>query len=74
MITALEMEPGDIIEFLSDYQTDKGPCTGVCLANDGSYVTLSYSDVEKKEWAIAELDVNSCRNRDKFGDAFWELT
>lgn len=73
MLDATQMAPGDIIEFVSDQQTDKGPSSGTCIANDGATVTLSHSDINDDSFLISDLTVNYCRNRSKFGNAYWEL-
>jgi hypothetical protein len=72
MLTANDMQPGDLIEFVSDKQTDKGPCSGRCISNDGVNVTLKYSDIVSI-YRIEELIVNYCTNRTKFNNAFWAL-
>jgi hypothetical protein len=39
---------GDLVEFKSDRQTDKGPSSGRVLAVDGDRVKIAHSDCE--EW------------------------
>ena len=73
MFHAIEMKEGDVVEFASDLQTDKGPSGGRCVLNDGESVFINHSDIEKDRFAIRNLKVNYARNREKFNDTFWEL-
>lgn len=72
MITAKEMQPGDVIEFLSDQQTDKGPCSGRCVRNADGLVILQFSDT-RETWPVECLEVSCCHNRPKFGNSYWAL-
>ena len=66
------MKAGDLIEFLSDRQTDKGPSSGVCVRNNGSTLTLSHSDIDDDIWSVDKLRVERVGwTRD--GRRYWAL-
>lgn len=47
----------DIIEFKSDAQTDKGPCSGTVVAVDDTLVTFNMSDTGPKGISFAKGDL-----------------
>jgi hypothetical protein len=65
--------PGDKFEFMSDRQTDKGPCTGTVLAVEGGSALMSYSDTTK--WHDPEeIDVQRITTCAKDGKKLFILT
>jgi hypothetical protein len=43
LASAEAMEEGDMVEFQSDRQTDKGPATGKVLVRDGGVIAIKFS-------------------------------
>ena len=43
-MTATEMKCGDLVEFLSDRQTHRGPCAGRCVGVLGQMAMISHGE------------------------------
>lgn len=72
-MTKFEPSVGDKIEFLSDRQTDKGPCSGKVLAVEGR-VLLTYSDTT--QWhdpEAIEVDKYIHAQFSRDGRTYWGL-
>lgn len=63
---------GDHVEFLSDYQTEKGPSAGTCVIVEGDRVAIKHSDcVEWFDRKALELERRSTHGRT--GGDLWLL-
>jgi hypothetical protein len=71
MIDASLMQVGDVCEFVSDRQTEKGPSSGTVTRVDDGFITIAHSDHSGEIFRASELIVNYARNKKEW--AFWEL-
>ena len=69
-IDASNIQPGDIVEFLSDLQTEKGPSSGTCVANHGDVVIIDHSDAYGDSFKIKELRVKHFKKYED-GRRYW---
>lgn len=69
-IDANNIQPGDIVEFLSDLQTEKGPSSGACAANHGDVIIIDHSDVYGDRFKTGDLRIKYFK---KHGDGkrYW---
>lgn len=73
MIDASQIEVGDVCEFESDRQTEKGPCSGVCIEADESTVVIRHSDHPGESFERDSLIVNYACNKPKTNKCYWLL-
>jgi hypothetical protein len=62
---------GDLIEFLSDSQTDKGPSLGVVKAINGGKALINHSDTFEL-FVIKDLLISKKITHNRVG-TFWQL-
>ncbi len=58
-ITADAMRVGDVVEFCSDRQTEKGPSSGTVVARQGDFVMISHSDTPAEIFRVSKLHVKA---------------
>ena len=66
------MKEGDLVEFLSDKQTEKGPSSGKIVDVDGDKVVIAHSDDPVEVFFAQEIKVHS-RNVNDDGKILWLL-
>ena len=71
MLDASLIEVGDVCEFVSDLQTEKGPSSGRVTFVDHDFVVIAHSDHPGQPFKKKDLKVNYGRNKPQW--VYWEL-
>jgi phage-related protein (TIGR01555 family) len=72
VLSAEAMRPGDVVEFESDRQTEKGPSAGKVVSIEGDVVTISHSDDTGEVFSVKTLSVRWIGRTHK-GELMWSL-
>lgn len=72
VLSAEAMRSGDVVEFESDRQTEKGPSAGKVVSVEGDVVTISHSDDPGEEFSAKTLSVRWIGRTHK-GELMWSL-